>query len=126
MFLQVQGGSVHMWVNCTVLATSQLHYLLTAPRQFDILQFSPGWWGSNAVRSYETARLHHAARRRGDLAARGARAAGPDEPAAAECRVGRAVRGLRRHAGYRDPEGNGTETAAARLARQTQPERTPV
>jgi hypothetical protein len=37
MFLQFQGGSVHLWVNCTVLATSQLHYLLTAPRQFDIL-----------------------------------------------------------------------------------------
>ena len=27
-----------MWVNCTVLATSQLHYLLTEPHQFVILQ----------------------------------------------------------------------------------------
>ena len=27
-----------MWVNCTVLATSQLHYLLTDPHQFVILQ----------------------------------------------------------------------------------------
>jgi hypothetical protein len=26
MFLQVQGGSVHMWVNCTALATSQVIY----------------------------------------------------------------------------------------------------
>jgi hypothetical protein len=31
-----------MWVNCTVLATSQLHYLLADPRQFDILQSGPG------------------------------------------------------------------------------------
>src|SRR6476620_10175205 len=31
-----------MRVNCTVLATSQLHYLLTDPRQFDILQSGPG------------------------------------------------------------------------------------
>src|SRR5262249_22232478 len=48
------------------------------------------------------------------------------EPAAAECRVDRAVGGPRRHADHRDPEGNCAETAAARLARQTQPERTPV
>jgi hypothetical protein len=27
-----------VWVNCTVLATSQLHYLLTDPHQFVILQ----------------------------------------------------------------------------------------
>jgi hypothetical protein len=38
---------------------------LTAPRQFDILQTGPGWRGPNAIRSIETPRLHHAARRRG-------------------------------------------------------------
>jgi hypothetical protein len=40
MFLQLQAGQVHMWVNCTALVTSQakpLRYLLTDPRQFDIL-----------------------------------------------------------------------------------------
>jgi hypothetical protein len=42
MFLQFQGGSVHMWVNCTVLATSQLHDLLTDARQSDIQQ--SGFW----------------------------------------------------------------------------------
>jgi hypothetical protein len=33
--------------------------------QFDILQRGPGWRGSNAIRSIETPRVHHAARRRG-------------------------------------------------------------
>src|SRR6516164_5490118 len=102
-------------------------FRLTDPGQFDILVVGPGWRGSDAIRSTTSTRVHHAARRRGRrMATCGARAAGPDEPADAECRVGRAVGGLRRHAGYRDSEGNGTETAAARLARQTQPERTPV
>jgi len=38
-----------MWVNCTVLATSQakpFHYLLTDPRQFGILPSGPGWRGT--------------------------------------------------------------------------------
>src|SRR5262249_18822209 len=53
-------------------------YLLTDPRQFDILQSGPGWRRPNAIR-FETARVHHAARRRGgSLAARGARAATGD------------------------------------------------
>src|SRR6516225_2563749 len=51
-------------------------FRLTAPRQFDILQSGPGWRGPNAIRSTETARVHHTARRRGRVAARGARAAG--------------------------------------------------
>jgi hypothetical protein len=50
------------------------------------------------------------------LAARGARTA-RHEPAAAKCHVGRAIGSLRRHADHRDPEGNGAETAATRLAR---------
>ena len=49
-------------------------YLLTDPRQFDILQSGPGWRGPNGTRSIETPRLHHAARRRGGgVAVRGAR-----------------------------------------------------
>jgi hypothetical protein len=52
------------------------HYLLTDPPQFDILQSGPDWRGSNAVRSIETTRVHHAARRRGGcVAIRGTRAA---------------------------------------------------
>src|SRR5262245_20397888 len=38
-----------MWVNCTILATSQakpFHYLLTDPRQFGILPSGPGWRGT--------------------------------------------------------------------------------
>src|SRR5215831_12135736 len=35
----------------------------------------PGWAGLNAIRSVETTPVHHAARRRGRVAARGARAA---------------------------------------------------
>src|SRR5262249_12155259 len=42
-----------------------------------MLLFGPGWRGSNAIRPTETARVHHAAGRRGGgVAARGARAAG--------------------------------------------------
>ena len=44
--------------------------LLTEPRQFEILH--PGWLrGPNAIRSIEEARVHHAARRSGGVAARG-------------------------------------------------------
>src|SRR5262245_28964972 len=51
-------------------------YPLTDHRQFDILKSDPGWRGSNAIRSIETPRVHHAARRRGgDVAARCAFAA---------------------------------------------------
>src|SRR5262245_53195188 len=67
-----------MLVNCTALVTSQakpFRYVLTDPRQFDILQPGPGWRGLNAIRSIETARVHVAARERGRVAARGARAA---------------------------------------------------
>ena len=34
-------------------------YPLTDPRQFDILQSGPGWWGSNAILSVEAPRVHH-------------------------------------------------------------------
>src|SRR5437764_15478114 len=74
-----------MWVNCTALVTSHakpIRYLLTDPRQFDILQAGSGWRESNAIRSIETTRVHHAAWRRGSsVAARSARAAA--EPNAA-------------------------------------------
>src|SRR5262245_60771804 len=54
----------------------QFRYHPTDPRQFDIMQSGPGWGGPSAVRSIETSRVHHAARRRGGgVAARGARAA---------------------------------------------------
>src|SRR5262245_13144994 len=43
-----------------------------------MLQFGPGWWGSNATRSNETARIHHA-HRRGGVAAHGARAQQPSK-----------------------------------------------
>src|SRR5262249_39672173 len=46
-------------------------YHLTDPRQFDIMQSGHGWGGPNAVRSIETPRVRHAARRRGGVAARG-------------------------------------------------------
>src|SRR5262249_44226968 len=54
-------------------------YHLTDSRQFDILQSGHGWRGSNAIRSIETARVHHASLRPGGrLAARGTgAAAGP-------------------------------------------------
>src|SRR5438093_13758736 len=49
---------------------------LTDRLQFDILQRGPGWRETNAIRSIETPRVHHATRRRGGcLAARGALAA---------------------------------------------------
>jgi hypothetical protein len=52
---------------------------LTDRLQFDILQRGPGWRETNAIRSIETAHIHHASRRRGSrVAARGARAAGGD------------------------------------------------
>jgi len=48
-------------------------YVLTDPRQFDILHSGLGWWGPNATRPIETTRLHHAARQLGGrVAARGA------------------------------------------------------
>jgi hypothetical protein len=51
-------------------------YPLTDPRQFDILQSGPAWRGSNAIRSIEAPRVHHAHRRcRDGVAAPGARAA---------------------------------------------------
>src|SRR5215831_199183 len=48
---------------------------LTDYGQFDILQSGPGWQGQNAIRSTETSRRHHAARRCGGVAAGGARTA---------------------------------------------------
>jgi hypothetical protein len=48
-------------------------YPLTIRRQFDILQF--GRQAPNAIRSIQTARVHHPSRRHGGVAARGARAA---------------------------------------------------
>jgi hypothetical protein len=50
----------------------------------------------------------------------------PQRASAAECRLGRAVGHLRRHAGHRGLEGNRAERAAACLTRKTKPERTPV
>jgi hypothetical protein len=52
------------------------------PRHFDILQTGPDWRGPNAIRSIETAGVRRPSRRRGGVAARGARAAGV-QPAAA-------------------------------------------
>src|SRR5262249_12917660 len=49
---------------------------LTDPCQFDILMLGPGWWGSDAIRSTTSTPIHHAAQRRGGVAARGGRAAG--------------------------------------------------
>ena len=46
---------------------------LTDHCQFDILQSGPGWWQSNAIRSIETTRVHHASRRRGCVALAGSR-----------------------------------------------------
>ncbi len=71
---------------------------LTVPRQFDILQPGPGWRGPNALRSIKTARVHHAARRRGGrVAARGASAAADDADdrlsTSRRARGGRAGRG---------------------------------
>jgi hypothetical protein len=40
-----------------------LRYLLTDPRQFDILQSGLRWRGSNAIRSIKTTRGHHVSRR---------------------------------------------------------------
>src|SRR6516165_7151635 len=46
---------------------------LPDPCPFDILQSGHGWRGSNAIRSIEASRIHHAARRYGgNVAARGA------------------------------------------------------
>ncbi len=44
------------------------------------MQSGPGWRGSNAIRSIQTTRVHHRHRRRGRLAARGARAQQPALP----------------------------------------------
>src|SRR5262249_12688066 len=60
----VEAGSVGPVVMLGPVAKS-FQYLLTDPRQFDILQSGPSWRGANAIRSIETARIHHAARRRG-------------------------------------------------------------
>jgi len=58
------------------IKAKSLPYLLTDSGQFDILLFGPGWRGSDAIRSTTSARVRHAARRRGGgMAARGARAA---------------------------------------------------
>jgi len=71
------NGSAHPSGTCAGLADSlqvveSFRYLLTDRCQFDILQSSPGWRGPNAIRPIETARPHHAARRRGGrVAARG-------------------------------------------------------
>src|SRR5437870_5811899 len=46
-----------------------IRYPLTDPCPFDILQSGTGWRGSNAIRSNKAPRVHHAARRRGGLAA---------------------------------------------------------
>ena len=73
-------------VAVAVLANSQqvaqsFRYPPTIRRQFDILQFRPGWRGSNAIRSIETTRVHHAARRRcGRMADCCAGAAGDEKP----------------------------------------------
>src|SRR5262249_36570943 len=60
----IEAGSVGPVVMLGPVAKS-FQYLLTDPRQFDILQSGPSWRGANAIRSIETARVHHAARRRG-------------------------------------------------------------
>jgi hypothetical protein len=51
-------------------------YLQTDPRQFDILQSGPGWWGTECNPIIETSRVLHAARRRSRVAARGGRSKG--------------------------------------------------
>jgi hypothetical protein len=45
-------------------AVKSLRYLLTDPRQFDIVQSGLGWPGSDAIRSIKTKRGHHLSRRR--------------------------------------------------------------
>src|SRR5262249_60901951 len=84
------GGRVHLAV--------PPNYPLTDRLQFDILQSGPGWWGPNAIRSIETAQLHHAARRRGGcVAAGGARACMPPRwcrKSAVSEDPGRELRGL--------------------------------
>src|SRR5262249_24175580 len=63
-------AGVHLHVpNCSFSSC------MTDPRQLAILQYGPGWRGPNAVRSIKTARVHHAARRRGGMATSGACAA---------------------------------------------------
>ena len=51
-------------------------YHLTDPRQFDIMHSGPCLGGPNAIRSIEAMGVHHAARRRRGVAARGAWTAG--------------------------------------------------
>src|SRR5262249_46818184 len=46
---------------------SRARYLLTDPRQLDILQSGPGWRESNAIRPIETPRVYYAVRRRGGV-----------------------------------------------------------
>src|SRR5262249_17619198 len=70
----IEAGSVGPVVMLGPVAKS-FQYLLTDPRQFDILQSGPSWRGANAIRSIETARVHHAARRRAGVAAARTRAA---------------------------------------------------
>jgi hypothetical protein len=68
-----QGGRPP-WPAAQVVKSFQ--YLLTDPRQFDILKSALAGPGPNASRSIETARVHIAARRHGGgVAACGARAA---------------------------------------------------
>src|SRR5262249_13037844 len=81
----VFGRTLRIWsmIVCpagTALAgpCSGRRYLLTDPRQSDILQSGPGWRGPNAIRSIEPPRFHHAYRRGGGVAAHGAPAAGGD------------------------------------------------
>src|SRR3979411_2027770 len=53
---------------------------LTGFRFFDILELGPDLWGPNAIRSIDTARVHHAPRRRGRSMVARARAQRPAMP----------------------------------------------
>src|SRR5499425_3207725 len=61
-----------------VVESKVSEFPLTDACQFGILQSGPGWRGPNAIRSVETAQVHHAIGRCCGLAARGARAATGD------------------------------------------------
>src|SRR5260370_25837890 len=77
--------------------SKSFRYLLTDHRQFDMLESDPGWRGWNAIRSIETTRDHHAARRRcvsdGD-AEWDQRQARRSHTAAVECATSRLRRAL--------------------------------
>src|SRR5262249_19794636 len=66
---------------------SQRSEPLTLPCQFGMLQLRPGT--TNAIRSIETARLHHACRRRGGMAAYDARTTSGEDQA-----LGRSISGF--------------------------------